>query len=157
MKEKKKIKSKLDGTLKRLVFLQLMDYWPAYSVGIVALIATHYFQSFLPFWAKDIADMSNSSQELYWAKFVYVALAIVLFRTASRLLFFNPARYLQLDMRNEILERVENCFPDRYKDYSSGQIYQVLKKLFNTFYCLGLVSKPKAPYAISRNDVQNRV
>ena len=126
MTTESKIGNKLDGSLKMLIFWQLKDYWPAYTFGIITLILTHYLQSFLPFWAKEIADMTDRSHQIYWPKFIYIAVGIVVFRSLSRLLFFNPARYLQLDMRNEILYRVENCFPDRYKEHSSGQIYQIL-------------------------------
>lgn len=116
----------LSGSLKQLTYLQILDYWPAYLAGMVTLICTHYLQSFLPFWAKEIADATQGAAEVYWPKFVYIALGIIFFRTTSRLLFFNPARYLQLNMRNAILHKIENTFPDRYTKYSSGQIYQIL-------------------------------
>lgn len=118
---------RLQRSLTGLLLHQFKDFWPYYLGALVSLWATHEIQSFLPFKAKELADMVESGAEsVEVMTFVWLALGIIIFRTSSRLLFFYPARVLQKYLRVELLTRLEKVSPTRYRDYSNGQLFQVL-------------------------------
>lgn len=120
-------KKRLQMSFKGLLWDQLIEYKFYYFLGLIALFVTHLIQSELPFMAKSIADLifSESSSLKAWP-FVLCAIGIVIFRTASRILFFYPARLLQKSLRVELVEQFETKSPERYKKYSAGQIFQHL-------------------------------
>lgn len=120
-------KNRLQASFKSLLWQQCKDYKKYYFFGILALICTHLIQSELPFMAKRIADLifSQSTDLSAWP-FFFCAIGIIIFRTSSRILFFYPARLLQKSLRSELVEKLEANPPDRYKKYSSGQIFQHL-------------------------------
>lgn len=121
------MKKRLDRSLTGVLIYQFLEFWPYYLGAFFCLWATHTIQSFLPFKAKELADMvETGTQNIDTAIFFYFAIGIIVFRTASRLLFFYPARVQQKYFRVELLSRLENATPLRYKEYSSGQLFQVL-------------------------------
>ncbi|MDA9189361.1 ABC transporter ATP-binding protein/permease [bacterium] len=98
-----------------------------YLGAFACLYATHYVQSNLPFMAKEVADkiaVDISAINLW--DFFYTALGIIFFRTFSRLLFFYPARIIQKKLRVEMVEIMERTFPERYKDFPDGQLFQII-------------------------------
>lgn len=118
---------RLQRSLTGLLLNQFKEFWPYYVGALLSLWATHEIQSYLPFKAKELAEMVESGAEsVNVMTFVWLALGIIVFRTSSRLLFFYPARVLQKFLRVELLTRLEKVSPTRYKNYSSGQLFQVL-------------------------------
>jgi len=118
----------LDKSLFSLLSFQFTKYWYFYSGALLCLVGTHWTQSHLPFFAKELADLvSEGSDEIDLWKFLFLAVGIVVFRTSSRLLFFHPARILQKDLRVELLTRLELAVPFRYSKHSDGQLFQVLQ------------------------------
>lgn len=98
-----------------------------YLIAFACLYGTHYCQSLLPFLAKELGDkIEGGLDEISLSYFAYLALGIFVFRTSSRLLFFTPARYLERDLRFELLQKIEATAPPRINDFSSGQVYQTL-------------------------------
>lgn len=121
------MKQRLDQPLYSLLIRQLFEYWYFYLFAFIALISTHWIQSFLPFLAKELADIVDTGIEgIETWKFFALAFGIIVFRTASRLFFFYPARILQKNLRVELLSRLENVSPSRYQKYPDGQLFQVL-------------------------------
>lgn len=120
-------KKRLQMSFKGLLWDQLIEYKFYYFLGLIALVVTHLIQSELPFMAKSIADLifSESNSLKAWP-FVLCAIGIIIFRTASRILFFYPARLLQKSLRVELVHQFETKSPERYKKYSAGQIFQHL-------------------------------
>lgn len=110
-----------------LLWSQLKEFKVYYFFGVIALILTHKIQSELPFMAKELADyVARDSSELRPSLFFLCALGIIVFRTASRILFFYPARLLQKFLRSELLEKVESSTPQRFRHLNSGQLFQYL-------------------------------
>ncbi len=107
-------------------------FW-IYCLATISLTITHYIGSYLPFWAKDLADSLFAGNEISVYKFLLLAGGIILFRTLSRYLFFYPARVLQLDLKLEMIQKLEMISPFRFKEYSKGQIYQTLNNDFDLF------------------------
>ncbi len=121
------MQKRLERTLTGVLIHQFKEFWPYYIGAFFCLWATHTIQSFLPFKARDLALMvETGTQEIDTWIFVYFAIGIIIFRTASRLLFFYPARVMQKYIRVELLARLESVSPLRYQKYSSGQLFQIL-------------------------------
>ncbi len=112
-------------TFKNLVFLQFIEYKWFYIPGIISLYFTHYIQSEIPLLASRLGTPDIELKEII-LKFVFFALGIILFRTASRVLFFYPARVLQKKMRNDLVSDLENSSPFRFRNRSKGDIFQLL-------------------------------
>jgi ATP-binding cassette, subfamily B, multidrug efflux pump len=109
-----------------LIFQCLKSYWHYYLFALLSLIGTHTIQSELPFLAKDLADNLSSGKSIFLGTFFILAIGIIFFRTASRILIFFPARFVEKTFRVGLLERIEETIPARYHNYSSGDIFQVL-------------------------------
>jgi ATP-binding cassette subfamily B protein len=125
------MKNKLESSLWGLWGIQIIEFFPYFVGGVICLVLTNYIQSFLPFLAKEMADLIFSGiNKISMGQFFWLAIGIIIFRTSSRLLFFYPARVLQKDLRLEFLEKLERAFPARYSSYNSGQIFQRLNSDF---------------------------
>lgn len=121
------MKLRLEDGLGKVLLQQFLNFWPYYIGALVMLYLTHSISSELPFMAKELADLvKDKSGSIDTSLFFWVALGIITFRTSSRLLFFYPARVFEKNMRMDILKRIENSAPQRYGNYSSGQLFQVL-------------------------------
>ncbi len=122
------MKKRLHYTLKKLLLKQLIDFFPYYLGAFLCLYMTHWIQSHLPFLAKELADIVETGvDQIQTWKFFALALGIIVFRTSSRLLFFYPARVLQKELRVELLEKLEDATPLRYRKHSDGQLFQILQ------------------------------
>jgi ABC-type multidrug transport system fused ATPase/permease subunit len=122
------MKNRLDRSLTSLLILQFKEYWHYYLVAFSCLFLTHYIGSQLPFLAKELAEnVQNGLEDQPVAIFFWLALGIVVFRTSSRLSFFYPARVMQKNLRVELVEKLEGVSPLRYKEFSSGQLYQIVQ------------------------------
>lgn len=121
------VKIQLEKGLFGLIQNQFILYFPWYFSAIICLVLTHYLGSFLPFFAKELADLVNSGVEsIHTSKYFLLALGIIVFRSLSRILFFYPPRIVEKDMRLEILGRLESAHPSRYNKYPKGQLFQIL-------------------------------
>jgi ABC-type multidrug transport system fused ATPase/permease subunit len=122
-----RVKIKLERGLPHVLFRQFLAFGPYYLGAFLCLFLTHYVGSYLPFYAKELADLvSLGTEDIQTSKYFLLALGIILFRTSSRLLFFYPARVLERDLRTEVLARLESTNPRRYEKYPKGQLFQVL-------------------------------
>jgi ABC-type multidrug transport system fused ATPase/permease subunit len=112
---------------------QGVEFWPYYLGATVCLFFLHQFQSWVPELAKNLGDLIGEGRiaEVNVANFFYVAVAILTFRTLSRLLFFYPARIQQKLLRNELLGLIENAHPEQYQKYNDGDLFQTLYNDFN--------------------------
>ncbi len=121
--------NRLQLGLPRLMGRQIFEFKWFYLSAVLCMFLTHRIQVELPFMAKELGDLvvSGKANETPFKAFIFVALAIILFRTLSRALFFYPARVLQGFMMEELTDRLEEAHPYRYKTYSSGQLYQTLQ------------------------------
>lgn len=121
------MKNRLQFTFKTLIKDQTFEFKYYYFFGIICLFLTHKIQSELPFMASNLAHMVDSKNvQVSLSQFFWFALGIIIFRTSSRILFFYPARILQKYLREELLVKIQNANPVRYKSISSGQLFQYL-------------------------------
>src|SRR5690606_1227878 len=81
--------NRLDLTLFALVVRQFREFWLYYLGALLTLFSTHWIQSTLPFYAKDLAEMVEAgSESVEILPFFLLAIGIIVFRSSSRLLFF---------------------------------------------------------------------
>ncbi|WP_419172405.1 ABC transporter transmembrane domain-containing protein [Halobacteriovorax sp.] len=120
------MKSYLNKKLTSLVVSQFIHYWYYYIGAFICLYLTHNIQSELPFIAKDLAEKISEGISIPVGHLFLLALGIIIFRTSSRLLFFYPARVLQKILRFELMKKLETVSPSRYKEFSKGQIFQII-------------------------------
>lgn len=117
----------LDKGLFRLLTHVILKYFWYYLGAVICLYLTHYVGSYLPFYAKELADLvTEGPEKIQTSKYFLLAFGILFFRTASRLLFFFPARCMERDMRVKILNLLESTIPLRYQKYAPGQLFQIL-------------------------------
>jgi ATP-binding cassette subfamily B protein len=121
------MKNRFTLSFKDLLADQTKEFFLYYFLGILALIMTHKIQSDLPFLAKNLADkISIDPSSVKISSFFYLAIGIMFFRTSSRILFFYPARLLQKSLRSEMVLKLENTSPFRFRHINSGQLFQYL-------------------------------
>lgn len=121
------MRSYFDLSLTKLFIVQFRRYWGYYIGAAVSLFMTQWILAKLPGMARDLAEMiQGKNVEISPWLFLLFAVAIITFRTASRWLFFYPARILERDLRLEMMESLEKVSPSRFFSRGRGQIYQVL-------------------------------
>jgi ATP-binding cassette subfamily B protein len=120
--------SRLDDSLLNLILKHGFEFKWLYLLALACLYLTHELQSRIPFYAKELGDLlfQPNHPSINLSKYLLVGLGIIIFRTASRLLIFYPARVQQKYLRVELIEKLESSHPSRYKKTNSGQIYQIL-------------------------------
>lgn len=104
------------------------EYWYYYAGALACLYFLHYSQSVIPQMAKDLGDkaVSGNLADVKIHEFLLLAVAILFFRTFSRLLFFYPARIQQRNLRVELMQRLEAAVPKTYQRFSDGEIFQTV-------------------------------
>jgi len=109
------------------------EFWYYYTGAIVSLYLLHSLQSAIPELAKNLGDLVGEGQisDINIWDFFILAGGILLFRTLSRLLFFYPARIQQKNLRLEIMQRMEETSPKKYKNFNDGQLFQTIYNDFN--------------------------
>ena len=99
-------KYKLSRNLFPFLIAHFFEYFFYYVGALACLYFLHYFQVQLPELAKELGETAGKDgalKNIPLAQFFWLALAIIIFRTASRLLSFLPARYQQRDLRYELI------------------------------------------------------
>jgi ABC-type multidrug transport system fused ATPase/permease subunit len=118
---------RLNQNFKELVQFQTKEFKWYYFFGVIFLFLTHKIQSELPFLARDLSLLvADKKNNINVQLFFWYALGIIIFRTSSRILFFYPARLLQKSLREELLSKIQNASPFRYRTINAGQLFQYL-------------------------------
>ena len=104
------------------------EFWHYYLGGLACLYFLHFFQSIIPGLAKELGDLVADGRigEVKISNFLLLALAVLFFRTFSRLLFFYPARVQQKLLRMELMHKLETTHPSNYIQFNDGDIFQTV-------------------------------
>ncbi len=90
--------------------LHARRYLPVYGIGLVFLIATNWLTVAIPGLVKNVFDAMQTrggvgvDRLALWI--VVCSVAVIVVRTLSRVLFFNPGRTIEFRIRNQLLERL---------------------------------------------------
>ena len=117
-----------DRTLPLLLHY-LRQHWLSYSLGVVAIICTNWIAVSIPHYIQvsiDLlgADFSNQQQRLTDNLLIMLALAVcmIVVRTLSRILFFNPGRAIECQVKNDMFHKLMALQKGYYDQNPSGGI-----------------------------------
>ena len=124
---------RLDRRFVPFIFAHVYEFKLYYLGAVICLALLHYFQSMIPYLAKELGDLAGDGRlaEIELWQFFALAGVVLFFRTFSRLLFFYPARVQQKTLRHEIMYRLERTHPGNYKEMSDGDVFQTIYNDFN--------------------------
>ena len=100
-----------------------------YSLGVVAILGTNWIAVSIPEYVRLSIDLLNndlkSRQDLLWEyMFIMLGLALVMVvvRTFSRILFFNPGRAIECQIKNDMFRKLMDLQKNYYDKNPSGNI-----------------------------------
>ena len=107
----------------------IKQHWLSYSLGIIAILATNWIAVSIPEYISLSIDLLNndleSRQDLLWEyMLIMLGLAVVMIfvRTLSRILFFNPGRAIECQIKNDMFHKLMALQKDYYEANPSGNI-----------------------------------
>jgi ATP-binding cassette subfamily B protein len=107
----------------------IKQHWLSYSFGIVAILATNWIAVSIPDYVRLSIDLLNNDlearQDLLWEyMLIMLGLAVVMIfvRTLSRILFFNPGRAIECQIKNDMFHKLMALQKDYYEANPSGNI-----------------------------------
>jgi len=107
----------------------IKQHWLSYSLGIIAILATNWIAVSIPEYVRLSIDLLNDDlearQDLLWEyMLIMLGLAVVMIfvRTLSRILFFNPGRAIECQIKNDMFHKLMALQKDYYEANPSGNI-----------------------------------
>jgi len=107
----------------------IKQHWLSYSLGIIAILATNWIAVSIPEYVLLSIDLLNNDlefrQNLLWEyMLIMLGLAIVMIfvRTFSRILFFNPGRAIECQIKNDMFQKLMSLQKNYYDENPSGNI-----------------------------------
>ena len=107
-----KIPPKTDNKFLLLVYY-IRQHWLSYSIGILAVLITNWIAVSIPEYVRLSIDLLTdglqASQDLLWEYLMIMlglALMMIVVRTSSRMLFFNPGRAIECQIKNDMFKKL---------------------------------------------------
>ena len=107
----------------------IKQHWLSYSLGIISILATNWIAVSIPEYVRLSIDLLNNDlearQDLLWEyMLIMLGLAVVMIfvRTLSRILFFNPGRAIECQIKNDMFHKLMALQKDYYEANPSGNI-----------------------------------
>ncbi|HIO62486.1 MAG: ABC transporter ATP-binding protein/permease [SAR324 cluster bacterium] len=107
----------------------IRQHWLSYSIGILAVLATNWIAVSIPEYVRLSIDLLNndleSRQDLLWEYLLIMlglALIMIVVRTSSRILFFNPGRAIECQIKNDMFKKLMALQKNYYEKNPSGNI-----------------------------------
>ena len=102
-------------------------YLPVYALGVVALIGTNYINVLIPELIGHAIDAITLNQATSaWIRYVafigLLAIAVMLVRTLSRVLFFNPGRTIEFRLKNDYFAHLLRMGPAFFQRWRTGEL-----------------------------------
>ena len=101
----------------------------SYSLGVVAILGTNWIAVSIPEYVRLSIDLLNndlkSRQDLLWEYMLIMlglALVMMVVRTLSRILFFNPGRAIECQIKNDMFRKLMALQKNYYDKNPSGNI-----------------------------------
>lgn len=110
----------------------------SYGLGVVLLLATNWLAVTIPMKIGTAIDLLKDSLVEHQSRFnltivmiVVLALAMMAARTVSRILFFNPGRAIERDLKNEAFAKLTNLQRGFYERYTTGTLISIVNNDIN--------------------------
>ncbi|MBT5856568.1 ABC transporter ATP-binding protein [bacterium] len=119
------------------------QHWPWYLSGLVALIITNYITTLIPLKVKDIINgltqSANSLPNIQDPIIILIGLSLVLLvsRSLSRILIFFPGRFVEYNLRNDLVKHLMTLSPTYFRSQKMGDL---ISRLINDIQSLRLLS-----------------
>ena len=102
-------------------------YLAVYGLGILFLLATNGLTVAIPRLLKEVFDQLATTRdvasiELFVALISMAAVLVIIVRTMSRILFFNPGRTIEFRLRNDMLERLLSMSAGDFRKHALGDL-----------------------------------
>ncbi len=113
----------------RFLLSYVFKYKYSYLLGIVFILLTNYILASIPIRIKEIIDFMyqgvNPSQNVFlqavgWA--IFLTVAVVGVRTLSRIFFFNTARKIEFEVKNQLFEKITRLPREYFMKNLAGKI-----------------------------------
>jgi ATP-binding cassette subfamily B protein len=154
----------------RFFFRYILHYKQAYGWGIVFIFLTNWLAVSIPLYLGESIDLLSSDalgqqQEALMRSIgavVLFALLMVVTRTVSRILFFNPGRSIERELKDDAFTKLTRMQPAFYREHETGTLISIVNndingvralagivmlQVFNIFFALSLT--PLKMYQIS--------
>ena len=114
----------LPGTLSRLFRGYAWPHRWSFAAGTVALLVTNYLTVSIPGELGAGIDALTAGGDLvpFAIAIAWMGAALIVVRTLSRVLFFNPGRDIEYRIRQDLFSHLMELQPDFYADRRSGDI-----------------------------------
>ena len=107
----------------------IKQHWLSYSLGIIAILATNWIAVSIPEYVRLSIDLLNNDlearQDLLWEYMLIMlglAVVMIIVRTLSRILFFNPGRAIECQIKNDMFQKLMALQKNYYDANPSGNI-----------------------------------
>ncbi|MBC8259597.1 MAG: ABC transporter ATP-binding protein [SAR324 cluster bacterium] len=107
----------------------IQQHWLSYSLGVMAILATNWIAVSIPEYVRLSIDLLNDDlenrQDLLWyymLTMLVLALVMMVVRTLSRILFFNPGRAIECQIKNDMFHKLMALQKNYYDANPSGNI-----------------------------------
>jgi len=112
-----------------LLVYYIKQHWFSYSLGIIAILATNWIAVSIPEYVRLSIDLLTNDleirQDLLWEYMIIMlglAVIMIFVRTLSRILFFNPGRAIECQIKNDMFNKLMALQKDYYEANPSGNI-----------------------------------
>jgi len=110
----------------------------SYALGVLLLLLTNLLAVSIPEHMGSAIDMLAESSQLDRPEFNHtimlitaLAAGMMFARTASRMLFFNPGRAIERDIKNDAFERLTTLQRDFYETHPAGTLISIVNNDIN--------------------------
>jgi len=107
----------------------ILHHWLYYLLGIIAILGTNWIAVSIPEYVHLSIDLLNDNlkakQDLLWEYMIIMlglALLMMVVRTLSRILFFNPGRAIECQIKNDMFRKLMALQKNYYDENPSGNI-----------------------------------
>jgi len=122
----------------RFFFRYLLHHKWSYGLGILMLLATNWMAVSIPRYIGTSIDLLAQAESLDRAELnaniaIIVALALTMMgaRTLSRMLFFNPGRAIERDLKNDAFARLTLLQRDFHDSHQPGTLISIINNDIN--------------------------
>ena len=113
----------LASPMRRLFSIYIIKGWWSYLLGILFLALTNYFSVTIPGQIGLAIDGLEQGESLpFIINIVWMGILIVIVRTFSRILFFNPGREVEYRIRQDLFSHLLSLPPSFYAKNNRGDI-----------------------------------
>lgn len=123
----------------RFFFRYVLRHKQAYAWGVIFIFLTNWLAVSIPVYLGESIDLlsSNSLGQQQYALIrsigavVVFALLMVVTRTVSRILFFNPGRSIERELKDDAFAKLTRMQPDFYRAHETGTLISIVNNDIN--------------------------